>query len=158
MPTVKCGECGFVALRDELGTGALEVNKATRTTGRRTISSGTLINADPFCYKNSPAFVGCNLQLSTHSGTPKGSDHPVVAMLDKSRECDRFRFWLPGKSPQEHEQMSFYDEVRLRTQADKEEARRIADARHFQNIIVSIFTALVAVGALVVSIVAITKR
>jgi hypothetical protein len=118
MPLVKCGECGFVTLRDELGTGALEIDTATRTTGRRASSAGPLINADPFCYKSSAAFVGCNLPRLTHSGTPKGSDHPVVAMLNQGRECDYFRLWLPGKSPKEHEEVTIIEQLQQARQQD----------------------------------------
>lgn len=102
----RCDECGYLAIRDEQGHGALEVNKQVRKIGH-----GKNKQASLFCYLSSPAFTGAIHEIT---------------------DCDKVTRWLEGRTPKEHEDMTALEKATaLYTSAARsmdEIQRRLAEA------------------------------
>jgi hypothetical protein len=56
---------------------------------------------------------------------PKEKQPPVVRILNEDRACDLFREWIPGKSPEQHEEMAMIEQIRaINAQARQEDIAR----------------------------------
>lgn len=104
---VKCLNCGFLAVRDELDAGkVLEATESTRAGG---IHSGGVHagsdkdwkTANVFCFAGSPAFP-----KPYEPGQPYVcSSGEVVPLISSEIDCPNWREWERGFTPKEHKIM-----------------------------------------------------
>ena len=107
MASVKCAECGLLALR----TPGQEIRQAghdARTNGRVPDGHGQM----PVCIRGA-----ASLDKEMAGATPDA----FVQVVSKDRECDKFYTWHEGYSPKEHLDM-VAQETLLKMQADQREA------------------------------------
>lgn len=106
----KCSECGYLAIWDSTNTTFYEAEKYFRENGRRQNRVFSLNNCMPACFiqkDNLEKEWYQDLSLSTIS-EPKDR---IVAICEKSRNCDGYTPWLQGFHPKEHKQMLLNDEM-----------------------------------------------
>ena len=142
--TVRCGDCGLLTIR-KLGTHeTMEVVKQWRRTGEYT-DDHPRRPANVFCSIASESFPG--------SGTVQ-NERESLSLMDKEIECPRFRKWIPGKSPKEHEEMSILEAVRSEQKSfeDREETRRVEWRKEDRlDRLTSRILAIVALGVSILS-------
>lgn len=127
MPTVKCRDCGLLAVRDHYDSSVNEADERVRESGLHKSSTGRATVAGVFCYGGKREFTQEEL----------GGQNAVVDAINREIDCDAFMVWRRGKSAKEHEEMNLLAEVERRTQAAEERATREAERRHQENLKVS---------------------
>jgi hypothetical protein len=133
MPTVKCATCGFLAVRNQNGSGALEATDDIRKTGVLSQGPGSPINAAFFCRVQSSAFPSLvNDPIRTQLNAMDPADPAVVNVkaLNEDRACDKYRLWEPSKTPEKHEEMAILEQMRAETAAFRRETERTEERRH----------------------------
>jgi hypothetical protein len=161
MPPVKCRDCGFLAIRDPFSPNSTmtEAYELVRNQGWQNASSGKRTIARLYCYANQKTFANPLVDQ------PK----KIVAEIGQEIECDAFRLWHPGKSPEKHEEMTILERVREENRqaqeraeglADKHHAETLAEARRYrlQNIAISLLAALAAFASVALSLWALLKK
>ena len=98
---VKCRECGFLAVRDQLGE-VCEAARDTREKGSRRDYSGHPGCPSLFCYRGSAAFPA----------VPTNPIQEIAAAIDKEIDCPTHTPWLEGRSPKEHVEMDLIEQQR----------------------------------------------
>lgn len=124
---VKCSECGFLAVRDHYNEAVCETTLDCRTRGQHKSSNGNATAADFFCYRTSESFRSFQ-PVSERDGIAKATNNPRVEraqVLTVEIECDSFFRYRPGKSPKEHEEMTFLQEVDSRNATARAEDARL---------------------------------
>ena len=105
MPTVKCRDCGRLAVRDRHKQGAIEASDLVRDEGWQIDSRGKQVIASTFCAARKRDL----------KATQSGLSAEVVAEINQEIECGGFRQWERGKSPEKHEEMTLLETLELRT-------------------------------------------
>ena len=116
---VRCNECGFLAVRDEYDNSVGEADGETRAHGEHRSSQGNKTCARLKCYRVSPSFPA----------VPPRPAVAIAAAIGQEIDCPLWRQWSEGKTPQEHEQMSFAEIMELRQKTMQLEAKQQADER-----------------------------
>jgi len=116
----RCFDCGLLAVRDEYRVDlVVEATRSAREMGRQQCSNGSSPMCKFLCYGNSPVFPKI----------PKdGSSAEKSEALKCEVDCGTFRRYHPGKSPQEHEEMSIVERVQLAAAEAQATARAEAAA------------------------------
>ena len=151
----KCIDCGFLAIRDHYNDEVREATEHCRATGRHQSSRGNGTPAKFFCYASSPAFpayakpgefrpppsdrLTAEQMAAGHPPPSKPTPASILA-FGTEVDCCEYCQWRPGKSPKEHEEMSFLQEVEARSSRWRDEELRwqkqveaIAETRHQEN-------------------------
>jgi len=117
----KCKDCGYLAVRDEYNDTVCEATEFTRERGLHKSSEGMSTPARLLCFKNSTSFhTGRACTVETRDA--KLSQMKLAnEQLASEVECKHFRKWMPGRSPKEHEEMSFLEMIDNRTRQWREE-------------------------------------
>ncbi|WP_442482567.1 hypothetical protein [Aeoliella sp. SH292] len=107
---------------DEYDNQVYEANDLVRGQGRHQSSLGINTVAKLMCWKKSEAFP-----LSTQD-SPPGTRAEMQSLaeftetvLSSECECSQFAKWLPGRTPKEHEEMSFVEMIDARTRQWRDE-------------------------------------
>jgi hypothetical protein len=118
---VKCLNCGFLAVRDELDAGKVyEATESTRAGGLHVGADGEWRAAQIFCLEGCPCF-------------PKryepGEKHfceatEVISIIRQDLDCPKWRKWERGLTPKEHKLMGMWEDIMTR--------QRKADDRSFR--------------------------
>ena len=103
MPTVKCRDCGRLAVRDRHKQGAIEASDLVRDEGWQIDSRGKQVIASTFCAARKRDL----------KATQSGLSAEVVAEINQEIECGGFRQWERGKSPEKHEEMTLLETLEL---------------------------------------------
>ena len=133
---VKCRECGFLAVRDELGE-VCEATRETREKGTRRDYTGHWGCPSLFCYCGSAAFPS----------VPRNPIQAIAAAITAAIDCPRWQPWREGKSPKEHEEMGLIEISELRQAQLRHEDREESSRRDHT-------TRWLAIGAMIVSVAA----
>ena len=133
MGTIKCAECGLLALRQSETRDAHEAEQRTRESGHAT----GFTESNPYCFAQAQRIDKECFELKQ---TAEYSTNPyagVLAVIQHDRECARFVPWQPGRSPKEHQEMvnaqelqRFQDERQAKDQERQEQ--RDAAQREWQ--------------------------
>lgn len=122
---VKCIECGFLAVRDGHNSQLVcEATEKCRASGYHHNSNDTSSPAQFFCYLGRPEFPPVADSAPTGSSvvSPRREmrlETDRVELLKTEIPCDdAFCRWRHGKSPKEHEEMTFLQRVEAERQAD----------------------------------------
>ena len=130
----KCSECGLLAVRDEYNDLVCEATGFTRLKGSHQSSKGIATIAKVFCYANSPSFPTIPNAPQMRNVQAINWVNPIVQAIGEVRQCSQYQSWSPGKTPKEHEEMSFVEKVR--SEYRESEMRQSAFAeRHHQEMI-----------------------
>lgn len=144
---VKCIECGLLAVKDEYTKKSCEADKETRETGLHSSSEGNLTPAKWTCYGNSPKFKDPESWRYGQLTKEGDEENDTLAAFKENVDCDKFLAYHPGKSPQEHEDMSFQEKMQIQ----QIEFERRIERRHHSNLILHGLTILVAAAGLILS-------
>lgn len=100
---VRCKDCGYLAVRDQLDVAKVsEATRDYRTQGRQRDSVGGNTPGTPICH------IG--MRTFEHRDSPS-----IVAETSQEFECNGFTPWIEGRSPKAHEEMSFVEQMEART-------------------------------------------
>jgi hypothetical protein len=144
MPRVKCRDCGYLAIRDPFSPNPAmtEAYELVRNQGWQNDSRGKRTIARLYCYAKKRTFANPLV------------DQPqkIVAEIGQEIECDAFRPWHPGKSPEKHEEMTILETVREENRQAQERADlktqerdRKEDAKHWRTFALSVIAIVVSV-------------
>jgi hypothetical protein len=89
----------------------------------------------------------------------------AIAVMNEDIECPRFRKWIPGKTPKEHEEMSLLERLRAeqqvwRTEEAKwrNETETSLNRRHHSQFVLQALIAVIGVAASIIgSLIAVGK-
>lgn len=121
---VKCVDCGFLAMRDPATNQAREVTEKERNDGLTTNPQRRLPHLEPIlllCFQSCELFVANHKVKRSNGGFPKGDANPNINAINTEIECDSFRKWERGKSPEKHEEMSIVEQVEAKHAAERAE-------------------------------------
>lgn len=138
---VQCSKCGLLAVRDRQTDKPVEVTLYSRQEGlQKTIKSECL--AKVFCYKDKRQF---DWSQANNGG-------PVVREINEHIECADYLPWQPGKTPQQHEEMSLLEQVRTETAQNRAEDLRLRQQFETKYLRLTAATAVISLLALLVAI------
>ena len=116
--TVKCADCGFLALLNIRTRQLVDVEDSIRAGGGiPSDSAGYFYDERPFCFIRK--FNFCD------EVGPRADNGARIAVISKQRDCDGFTEWHQGFSPKEHVEMTLLEEQR-EWQRKREEADMVA--------------------------------
>ncbi len=140
---VKCVDCGYLQLRNRNSDERVGASPEYRNAGAMPRSGNyDVYDSAPLCWK------GVDLSSETE-GTDRTEGHAVAAKL---RPCNLFTPWQPSLSPKEHHDMTIVEKVEaLHARHRKEDINR-QERFEFRNNLRGWVAILIAVIALVVSI------
>jgi hypothetical protein len=153
----QCYKCGFFTTR-HLDTGeCIELDDECRETGKIALrytkpaggSSWSMLVPDkPFCFVDAHKLP---------DEIPDKSAASIVSVGHKSRECDKFVPYMRGLSPREHREMKLLEQVQADNRAAQ--AAMLYQSRESRKAAwwaagASVASAVIAIGALVVAIIA----
>mgnify|MGYP002625960748 FL=1 len=116
MESVKCKECGYLSVRSADDSSVMSASESVRNDGKTRIRQ-TRMHSESI---GAPIHVNTQDTLICFLGQPefetdlKELDSPLETIA-KARSCLEYRPWIPGKTPQEHEEMSLLEQVRVET-------------------------------------------
>lgn len=164
--SVKCKDCGYLAVqcdttrqwieasRDFRNTGFIEWESFARTgqwEDPSSLAGRRIYREEPACFRGKADFVA-ELELFGHGRIPGEEERCKV--FDKERDCDGFRRWQLGFTPKEHLEMDLLEKQRdwqqreAQLQRDWQVAQEAkADSRHRQHLQVAALAAVV--GAMI---------
>ncbi len=139
MPTVKCRDCGYLAIRDPFSPNPAmtEAYELVRNQGWQNASNGKRTIARLYCYAKKRTFANPLVDQ------PK----KIIAEIGQGIECDAFRQWHPGKSPEKHEEMTIVERVEaINAKARQEDIARQEkwNRRNFHWMVVAAGAALIS--------------
>lgn len=121
----KCLDCGFLAVRDCYSNEICEATPRSREKGEFLSSEGKTTPANFFCYQSCKQFPECNSVEKSEK----------VRRLDLTIKCDKFVSWREGRTPKEHEQMTFMEQVQIQQKAFQDQQIQFQDQQiEFQNL------------------------
>lgn len=127
---VKCTECGYLTFRHGESRTLVEAEEVTRQSGQVPTSQGVyLYEPRPICFRRAyPLALEFDEMLG--GGWEPGSGlalnllaEPLLAVLDKERQCNSFTSWTQGLAPREHYDMDLM-EKQLALQDRRDEIER----------------------------------
>lgn len=156
MATVRCVDCGYLAVRDFKSRQLVEVEAAMREAGwqpKIPHSGYKPYEERPICFVRSSKI--CNELDPPQPGQ-------FLTAIKTDRQCDKITPWHQGFSPREHLKMNLLEEQRERDRKWRledvkaaEEAREQssvkADSRHLVSLVVNSLFALAAIVAVIVA-------
>lgn len=129
----RCGECGLLTVKENMGTSYYEVDIEYRTNGMRydNLKRG---EPTPRCL-----VMACNLREEAIELSREGNKESdqVMKIASKDRECEKFVPWVPGNTPKEHLEMyhallASQEAARQRERDREWESKQEAAAREWQ--------------------------
>ena len=116
--SVRCSECGFLALRRRDGSSALEeAHEQFRDNARVTHDrSGNHHDETPICFVRAAA-------LRKECGGERADSDKVAVVIHCDRQCSAFVSWEQGFSPKEHVD-KMYNEILLKMRRDESDVDR----------------------------------
>jgi hypothetical protein len=126
--TVRCVDCGYLALRDRSGLQMVEAPQAFRETGGApTDVNGKLI------YESSIPTCTARAADLTREVEPSKTASIILATIKRDRTCRSFVRWMPCFSPRDHKEAADEHDREQRQRQRDEDDRRWRDEQAKQE-------------------------